>query len=154
MVLMNNDVYPHKTDILRFFFFVFYFFSTSCIFSLLLFIHPVDSSSRWSPVCIPSTPLRCDWSSLTAGGMRSVRSVCPVAAALTALFLSAVMLRAAASVALVLWADAVTCVGRVMRGGRHGGRWNAFPWKPCSRDGGGRPARGVVPGGRTDLRQG
>lgn len=48
MVLMNNDVYPHKTDILRFFFLVFYFFSTSSIFSLLLFIHPVDSSSHWS----------------------------------------------------------------------------------------------------------
>lgn len=128
-------------------FFLFYFFFT-CIFnSIVVSIH-------WSPVCIPSTPLHCDWSSLTAGGMQSVGSVCPVAAALTALFLSAVMLRAAASVAPVLWADAVNCVARVTRGGRHGGRWSAFSWKLCSRDGGVCPARGVVPGGRTDLRQG
>lgn len=91
---------------------------------------------------------------LTAGGMLSVRSVCLVAAALTALFLNAVMLRAAASVAPASWADAATCVGKVTRDGRHGGRWSAFPWKPCSRDGGGRPAQGVVPGGRTGLRQG
>lgn len=58
--------------------------------------------------------------------MLSVRSVCPVAATLTALYLSAAMSRVAASVAPVLWADAVTCVGRVTRGERHGGRWSEF----------------------------
>lgn len=86
--------------------------------------------------------------------MQNIRSVCPVAAALVALSLSVVMLRATASVALVLLADTVTCVARVTRGARHAGRWSAFPWNLCSRDGGGCPAQGVVPGGRTDLRQG
>lgn len=47
---------------------------------------------------------------LTAGGMLSIRSVCPVAAAPTDLFLSAVTSKAAASVALASWADAVISV--------------------------------------------
>lgn len=91
---------------------------------------------------------------LTAGGMLSVRSVCHVAAALTALFPSAVMLRAAASAAQALSAGAVTCVDRVTSGGRPGDRWSAFLWRPRSRDGAGRPARGVVLGGHTGPRQG
>lgn len=78
----------------------------------------------------------------------------PVTAALMALFLSAVVLRAAASVALVLWADAVICVARATRGGRLEGPWSAFLLKPCSRDGEGHLAQAVVPGGHTDLRQG
>lgn len=95
-----------------------------------------------------------DWSSLTAGGMLSFRSVCPVAVALTDLFLSAVTLRAAASVGLALWADAATCVAKVTKGARLDGRWSVFPWKPCSRDGAGLPAQGGVPGERTGLWQG
>lgn len=47
---------------------------------------------------------------LTAGGMLSIRSACHVAAVLMDLFLSAVTLKAAASVVLALWADAATCV--------------------------------------------
>ena len=86
--------------------------------------------------------------------MLSVRSVCLVAAAIAALSLSIVILRVAASVAPALWADAVTCVAWVTKGGRHSGLWNVFLWTLCSRDGEALPARGVVPGARTGLRQG
>lgn len=103
---------------------------------------------------LTSFHLHCDWSSLIAGGMLSVRIVCPVAAALMALSLSAVTLRGAASVALALLADAVTCVGKVMRGERHDVQWSKFPWRLHSRDGEGFPVQGVVPGGHTSLRQG
>lgn len=128
----------------------------SIVFSKTFFQFVVSLIHSLGPLSVPPRPppMHCDWSSLTAGGMLSVRSVCLVAAVLTALFLSAVMLRAAASVAPALWAVAATCVAKVTKDGRHGGQWNAFPWKPCSRDGGGRPARGVAPGGRTGLRQG
>lgn len=130
----------------------FFFFFTSCIISLLLFI-------CWlvliGPVSVsPAPPLHWDPSSLTAGGMQSVRSVSPVAAALMALFLSAVMSQDAASVALVLSADAVTRVARGTRGARHGGRCSAFLLKQCSSDGGGFYGRAAAPGGRTDLKQG
>lgn len=42
LFFMNNDVYPHKTDILRFFFFVFYFF-----FHFFYFQFVVVYSSCW-----------------------------------------------------------------------------------------------------------
>lgn len=93
-------------------------------------------------------------SSQTAGGMQSARNVCTVAAAFTALFLHAAMTRAAASVATVLWGDAVTCVAVVTRGERPRGLWSSFQLKPCSRDGRGRPVQGGVPVGRTGPQQG
>lgn len=96
----------------------------------------IVSSSQLSlvPHILSFVRLHCDSSSLIAGGMLSVRSVCPAAAAATALYRNVAMLRAAASVAPATWADAATCVARVTSGGRRGGRWSEFPWKQHARD--------------------
>lgn len=41
-----------------------------------------------------------------------------------------------------------------MKDGKHGGLWSRSQWKPHNRDGGELPARVVVPGAHTGLRQG